>query len=32
VSELRGAWDTALKKALHTETPEHLVTETLQKS
>jgi phosphoribosylformylglycinamidine synthase subunit PurL len=32
VSELREVWDTALQKALHVETPEHLVPETLQKS
>jgi len=32
VSDLRQVWDTALKKALHTETPEHLVPEILQKS
>jgi phosphoribosylformylglycinamidine synthase subunit PurL len=32
VSDLRQAWDTALAKALHTETPEHLVPEVLQKS
>jgi phosphoribosylformylglycinamidine synthase len=32
VSELRQVWDTALTKALHTETPEHLVPEVLQKS
>jgi phosphoribosylformylglycinamidine synthase subunit PurL len=32
VSELREIWDTALGKALHVETPEHLVPEILQKS
>ena len=32
VSELRQVWDTALVRALHAETPEHLVPETLQKS
>jgi phosphoribosylformylglycinamidine synthase len=32
VSELRQVWDTALTRALHAETPEHLVPETLQKS
>ena len=32
VSELRQVWDSALKKALHAETPEHLVPEVLQKS
>src|SRR5262249_38702578 len=32
VSELRQVWDTALQKALHTETSEHLVPEILQKS
>jgi phosphoribosylformylglycinamidine synthase subunit PurL len=32
VSELRQVWDTALVRALHTETREHLVPETLQKS
>jgi len=32
VSELRQVWDSALKQALHTETPEHLVPEVLQKS
>ncbi|HEY7405903.1 MAG TPA: phosphoribosylformylglycinamidine synthase subunit PurL [Candidatus Angelobacter sp.] len=32
VSELRQVWDAALKKALHAETPEHLVPEVLQKS
>jgi phosphoribosylformylglycinamidine synthase subunit PurL len=32
VSELRQVWDTALTKALHAETPEHLVPEILQKS
>ncbi|HZU30899.1 MAG TPA: phosphoribosylformylglycinamidine synthase subunit PurL [Candidatus Angelobacter sp.] len=32
VSELRQVWDTALKNALHTESPEHLVPEVLQKS
>jgi phosphoribosylformylglycinamidine synthase len=32
VSELRGLWDAALVRALHTETPEHLVPEVLQKS
>jgi phosphoribosylformylglycinamidine synthase len=31
-SELRQVWDTALTRALHAETPEHLVPETLQKS
>jgi phosphoribosylformylglycinamidine synthase len=32
VSELRQVWDTALARAVHAETPEHLVPETLQKS
>ncbi|HKT52356.1 MAG TPA: phosphoribosylformylglycinamidine synthase subunit PurL [Candidatus Angelobacter sp.] len=32
VSELRQIWDTALVRALHAETREHLVPETLQKS
>jgi phosphoribosylformylglycinamidine synthase len=32
VSELRRVWDTALTDALHAETPEHLVPETLQRS
>jgi phosphoribosylformylglycinamidine synthase subunit PurL len=32
VSDLRQVWDTALVKALHTESPEHLVPEVLQKS
>jgi phosphoribosylformylglycinamidine synthase len=32
VSDLRLVWDMALKKALHTEAPEHLVPEILQKS
>ncbi len=32
VSDLRQVWDSALKKALHVEAPEHLVPETLQKS
>jgi phosphoribosylformylglycinamidine (FGAM) synthase-like enzyme len=32
VSELRQVWDSALKQALHAETPEHLVPEVLQKS
>jgi phosphoribosylformylglycinamidine (FGAM) synthase-like enzyme len=32
VSDLRQVWDTALTKALHTESPEHLVPEVLQKS
>ncbi|HKW77065.1 MAG TPA: phosphoribosylformylglycinamidine synthase subunit PurL [Terriglobales bacterium] len=32
VSDLRKVWETALPKALHSETPEHLVPETLQKS
>jgi len=32
VSELRQVWDTALRAALHAETPEHLVPEVLQKS
>ncbi|HZS28753.1 MAG TPA: phosphoribosylformylglycinamidine synthase subunit PurL [Candidatus Angelobacter sp.] len=32
VSELRQVWDSALKKALHVEAPEHLVPEVLQKS
>ncbi|HET9182167.1 MAG TPA: phosphoribosylformylglycinamidine synthase subunit PurL [Candidatus Angelobacter sp.] len=32
VSELRQVWDTALVRALHAETSEHLVPETLQKS
>jgi phosphoribosylformylglycinamidine synthase len=32
LSELRQVWDTALTRALHAETPEHLVPETLQKS
>jgi phosphoribosylformylglycinamidine synthase len=32
VSDLRQVWDTALTKALHTEAPEHLVPEILQKS
>jgi phosphoribosylformylglycinamidine synthase len=32
VSELRQVWDSALQKALHTEAPEHLVPEVLQKS
>jgi phosphoribosylformylglycinamidine synthase len=32
VSELKQVWDSALKQALHAETPEHLVPETLQKS
>ncbi|HEU5415177.1 MAG TPA: AIR synthase-related protein, partial [Candidatus Angelobacter sp.] len=32
VSELRQVWDTALVRALHAETREHLVPETLQKS
>jgi len=32
VSELRQVWDSALKQALHADTPEHLVPEVLQKS
>jgi phosphoribosylformylglycinamidine synthase len=32
VSDLRQVWDTALEKALHAETPEHLVPEILQRS
>ncbi len=32
VSDLRQVWDTALLKALHVDTPEHLVPEVLQKS
>jgi phosphoribosylformylglycinamidine synthase II len=32
VSDLRQVWDTALTRALHTESPEHLVPEVLQKS
>jgi phosphoribosylformylglycinamidine synthase len=32
VSDLRQVWETALSKALHAETPEHLVPEVLQKS
>jgi phosphoribosylformylglycinamidine synthase len=32
VSELKQAWDTALRGALHAATPEHLVPEILQKS
>jgi phosphoribosylformylglycinamidine synthase len=32
VSELKNDWDTALTKALHTESAEHLVPEILQKS
>jgi phosphoribosylformylglycinamidine synthase len=32
VSDLRQVWDTALRRALHTETPEHLVPEVLQRS
>jgi hypothetical protein len=32
VSELRREWDTALVRALHPETAEHLVPEVLQKS
>jgi phosphoribosylformylglycinamidine synthase len=32
VSELRQVWDLALTKALHVESPEHLVPEVLQKS
>jgi len=32
VSDLRQVWDTALVKALHADTPEHLVPEILQKS
>jgi phosphoribosylformylglycinamidine synthase II len=32
VSELRQVWETALTRALHVETPEHVVPETLQKS
>jgi phosphoribosylformylglycinamidine synthase len=32
VSELKQIWDLALPRALHLETPEHLVPETLQKS
>jgi phosphoribosylformylglycinamidine synthase len=32
VSELREVWDTALPRALHVETAEHVVPETLQKS
>jgi phosphoribosylformylglycinamidine synthase len=32
VSDLKKTWETALPKALHSETPEHLVPETLQKS
>jgi len=32
VSELRQVWDSALKNALHAETPEHLVPEVLQRS
>jgi len=32
VSELAEVWGTALEKMLHTQTPEHLVPETLQKS
>jgi hypothetical protein len=31
VSELREVWDTALDRALHLETPEHVVPETLEK-
>ena len=32
VSELRQEWETALPRALHADTPEHLVPEILQKS
>jgi phosphoribosylformylglycinamidine synthase len=32
VSELKELWGSALEKALHTQTPEHLVPEVLQKS
>src|ERR1051326_4873468 len=32
VSDLRQVWDTALVKALHADTPEHLVPDVLQKS
>jgi phosphoribosylformylglycinamidine synthase subunit PurL len=32
VSDLRQVWDTALARALHTETPEHLVPEVLARS
>ena len=32
VSELKEEWETALPRALHAETPEHLVPEILQKS
>jgi phosphoribosylformylglycinamidine synthase subunit PurL len=32
VSELKEVWATALERALHTQTPEHLVPEVLQKS
>jgi phosphoribosylformylglycinamidine synthase subunit PurL len=32
VSELKQVWESALTRALHAETPEHLVPETLQKS
>jgi phosphoribosylformylglycinamidine synthase len=32
VSELKQMWETALTRALHADTPEHLVPETLQKS
>ena len=32
VASLRKSWEQALKKALHVETPEHLVPEILQKS
>jgi phosphoribosylformylglycinamidine synthase subunit PurL len=32
VSDLRQAWDSALKQALHVEAPEHLVPEVLQRS
>ncbi|HEX6467109.1 MAG TPA: hypothetical protein VFZ99_07385, partial [Terriglobales bacterium] len=32
VSELKKVWEGALQNALHSETPEHLVPEILQKS
>jgi len=32
LAELKQAWSGALQLALHTETPEHLVPEVLQKS
>jgi uncharacterized Zn finger protein len=32
VSELKAVWARALETALHTQTPEHLVPEVLQKS